>query len=554
MSQKKHGKTIAGNILVQGGILAIAGLVARIIGLVRRIPLTNIIGDMGNGYYANAYEIYSIVLLLSSYSLPVAISRLVASRTEKGQIKNTQRYFRGALLFAVISGGLSCFLVFVFANPLASKIMGEPKSAMALRVLAPTLFIFAVMGAFRGYFQGKGTMVVTAISQIIEQIILVVTSLVFAHIFFRIGSKFGNVMMDENFAPALGAAGATVGCGLGALASLFYCAVCYQLYVKKVVHNQIPMDPTRKTESMGKVMLTIFLTVVPFIMSTVIYNVSSILDQSMFNHYMEEINELDLKTLSMGVYSGKYRVLINLPVALANAMVSAIVPSLSASISKNDHVTARMKVTSAIRITMVITIPCAVGLAVLGKPIVSMLFSGEVNMAANMLYIGTLSIIFFALSTLGNGVLQGIGKINVPVINAVIALVINVGSLQLFLRGFKMGIYSVVLANMLFSLVMCILNHLAIHRFLHYKQEVRRTFIIPFFCSLVMGGAAFLVYLLFQIFLPDPIACLIAILIAIIVYFIMMVVFKGFTKETFDDIPMGGRFLKFFRKFGLFRK
>ena len=216
MSQKKHKKTIAGNILVQGGILAIAGLVARMIGLVRRIPLTNIIGDMGNGYYANAYEIYSIVLLLSSYSLPVAISRLVASRTEKGQIKNTQRYFRGALLFAVISGGLSCFLVFVFANPLASKIMGEPKSAMALRVLAPTLFIFAVMGAFRGYFQGKGTMVVTAISQIIEQIILVVTSLVFAHIFFRIGSKFGNVMMDENFAPALGAAGATVGCGLGA--------------------------------------------------------------------------------------------------------------------------------------------------------------------------------------------------------------------------------------------------------------------------------------------------------------------------------------------------
>jgi stage V sporulation protein B len=554
MSKKKRNRTIAGSILVQGGILAVAGLVARMIGLVRRIPLTNIIGDMGNGYYANAYEIYSIVLLLSSYSLPVALSRLVAARTEKGQYKNTQKYFKGALIFAVVSGGLSCFLVSVFANPLASKIMGEPKSAMALRVLAPTLFIFAVMGAYRGYFQGKGTMVVTAISQIVEQIILVVTSLVFAHIFFQIGSKFGNVMMDENFAPALGAAGATVGCGLGALASLFYCMVCYQLYVKKTVANQVAMDATRKSESMGKVMLTILLTVVPFIMSTVIYNVSSILDQSMFNHYMEEINELDLKTLSMGVYSGKYRVLINLPVALANAMVSAIVPSLSASISKNDHVTARMKVNSAIRITMVITIPCAVGLAVLGKPIVGMLFSGEVNMAANMLYIGTLSIIFFALSTLGNGILQGIGKIHTPVMNAVIALVINVASLQLFLRGFKMGIYSVVLANMLFSLVMCVLNHLAIYRHLHYRQEIKRTFIIPFLCSLVMGGVTLLVYLLFNIFLPSPVACLIAIFIALIVYFVLMILFKGFTKETFDEIPMGGTILRFLRKFGLFRK
>ncbi|MBR3040619.1 MAG: polysaccharide biosynthesis protein [Lachnospiraceae bacterium] len=552
MSKKK--KTIAGSILVQGGILAIAGIVARIIGLVRRIPLTNIIGDMGNGYYANAYEIYSIVLLLSSYSLPVAISRLVAARTEKGQIKTTQKYFRGALLFALISGGLACLVVFSFADTLATKIMGEPKSAMALRVLAPTLLIFAVMGAFRGYFQGKGTMVVTAISQIIEQIILVVTSLVFAKIFFTIGSKYGNVMMDPNYAPALGAAGATVGCGLGALASLFYVMVNYQLYVKKVVSKQVVMDPTRKTENMGRVMLIIFLTVVPFILSTVIYNVSGIINQSIYNHHMEALGEFDLKTLSMGVYSGKYKVLINLPIALANAMVSAIVPSLSASVSKNDRVTARMKVQSAIRITMVITIPCAVGLAVLGKPIVGMLFSGEVDMAARMLYIGTLSIIFFALSTLGNGVLQGIGKINVPVINAAIALVFNVLSLLLFLKGFKIGIYAVVLANLMFSLIMCVLNHIAIHKYLHYKQEVKQTFLIPALCSIVMGFATFLVFLLLQLITKSSkIACIISIFVAMIVYMVMMVVFRGFTKDTFQELPAGDKMLRFFQRFGLFR-
>lgn len=551
---KETKNSVAGGILVQGGILALAGIISRAIGLIRRIPLTNIIGDVGNGYYANAYEIYSIILLLSSYSLPVAISRLVAARTEKGQIKNTQKLFQGALLFAVISGGLSCILVLIFADFLATTVMGEPKSAMALRVLAPTLFIFAVMGAFRGYFQGKGTMVVTAISQIIEQIILVVTSLVFASLFFGIGTKFGNVMMDEKFAPALGAAGATVGCGLGALASLLYVVINYQLYVKKVVQREVAIDQTKRTEKMSKIMWIILITVVPFIMSTVIYNVSGILNQSMYNHYMEGIGELDLKTLAMGVYSGKYKVLINLPIAFANAMVSTIVPSLSASVSKNDKVTARMKVATAIRVTMVITIPCAVGLAVLGRPIVDMLFNGEIDMAARMLYIGTLSIIFFALSTLGNGVLQGIGKIYTPVINAVIALIINVGSLLLFLYGFKIGIYSVVLANMLFSLVMCILNHVAIHRYLHYKQELKQTFLIPLLCSVIMGVIIFLIYILFKLFLPDFAACLIAIGVGMIVYLITMTLFKGITKEIFGMVPLGDQILNIFRKFGLLRK
>jgi len=551
---KETKNQVAGGILLQGGILALAGIISRAIGLVRRIPLTNIIGDVGNGYYANAYEIYSIILLLSSYSLPVAISRLVAARTEKGQIKNTQKLFRGALLFAVISGGISCLLVLIFADFLATTVMGEPKSAMALRVLAPTLFIFAVMGAFRGYFQGKGTMVVTAVSQIIEQIILVVTSLVFASLFFGIGTRFGNIMMDDKFAPALGAAGATVGCGLGALASLFYVVINYQLYVKRVVQKEAAADPTKRTEKMGKIMWIIFITVVPFIMSTVIYNVSGILNQSMYNHYMEGIGELDLKTLAMGVYSGKYKVLINLPIAFANAMVSTIVPSLSASVSKNDKVTARMKVATAIRVTMVITIPCAVGLAVLGRPIVDMLFNGEIDMAARMLYIGTLSIIFFALSTLGNGVLQGIGRIYTPVLNAIIALIINIGSLILFLYGFKIGIYSVVLANMLFSLVMCVLNHVAIHRHLHYKQEIKQTFLAPLLCSAIMGVVIFLIFILFKLFLPDFAACLVAIGVGIIIYLITMTLFKGITKEIFGMIPLGDQILSVFRKFGLLRK
>jgi len=182
MSEEKRNK-IKHGIIMQGSILAVAGLIARMIGILRRIPLTNIIGDAGNGYYAAAYEVYALILLLSSYSLPLAVSKLVAARVSRGQYKNANRIFMGSLCFALISGGIAMFFVLFFAEFLAANVMAEPMSAVALRMLAPTLLIVAVMGVFRGYFQGLGSMTPTAISQIVEQIFLVVFSLLFADIF-----------------------------------------------------------------------------------------------------------------------------------------------------------------------------------------------------------------------------------------------------------------------------------------------------------------------------------------------------------------------------------
>ncbi|MBQ7832894.1 MAG: oligosaccharide flippase family protein, partial [Lachnospiraceae bacterium] len=176
----ERSKKVGRGIVVQGGILAAAGLIARAIGIVRRIPLTNIIGDMGNGYYAAAYELYAIILLLSSYSLPLAVSKMVSARVSRGQYKNAAKIFKASLMFAVLSGGIACLFVLIFADFLAGVVMGEIMSATALRVLAPTLLIVAIMGVFRGYFQGLGTMTPTAISQIVEQIFLVIFSLVFA--------------------------------------------------------------------------------------------------------------------------------------------------------------------------------------------------------------------------------------------------------------------------------------------------------------------------------------------------------------------------------------
>lgn len=538
----ERSKKVRNGIVIQGSILAIAGLIVRAIGIVRRIPLTNIIGDAGNGFYGAAYEIYAIILLLSSYSLPLAVSKMVAARVSRGQYRNAKKIFKASLVFAVVSGGLACLFVLFFADFLAGTVMSEPMSATALRVLAPTLLIVAVMGVFRGYFQGLGTMTPTAISQIVEQIFLVIFSLIFADIAFGRGQLYDNLMMSENYAPAQGAAGATLGCGIGALAGLLFLLMVF-FVSRKNMQKAEQKDVTRANEDYISIFRVLLLTIVPVILSSVAYNLCGTLDQSIFNHYMTDLGLGAEQTDIWGVYSGKYKVLINLPIALASAMCSAIVPSLSGSFANNDIAGARSKVAMAIRVTMMVTIPGAVGLSVLGTPIVDMLFTGEVDLAGQMLLFGTLSIVFYALSTLGNGILQGIGKMYIPIINAMISLVIHLLSLWVMLYYMDLGIMSVVFSNIIFSLVMFILNHLAIRRLIGYKQELIKTFIVPLIVSLIMGAISFGVYHLFLLFLPLTTSCIIAIVVAVLVYFAGMVLLKGFRENELARIPLIGNTL-----------
>lgn len=529
--------------ILQGGILAFAGIIVRLIGLIRRIPLTNIIGDEGNGYYAAAYEVYAIILMISSYSLPLAVSRLVAARVSRGQYKNAKRIFKGSMAFAIVSGGIACLFMLIFANFLAGTVMSEPRSALAMQILAPTLLVVAVMGVFRGYFQGLGTMTPTAVSQIVEQIFLVIFSLLGAYLAFNRGVLIGNLKMDENFAAANGAAGGTIGCFIGAISGLAFLAFLFIVSSSNRNHNELK-DVTKKTEDYTQIMRILIMTIVPVILSTVVYNISGVLNQMIFNKYMVSIGEIDLKTFQWGVYSGKYKVLINIPIALANAMCSSIVPTLANSIANHNRAQARDKVRSVIRITMMISIPCAVGLAVLGKPIVDMLFTGEIDLAAQMLYVGTASVIFYALSTLGNGILQGIGKMRIPVINALIALLLQLGALYVMLKYMNLGIFSVVYANIIFSIIMCVLNHLAIRKHLEYRQEWRRTFLVPFMAAAVMGLIAFGIYQLFRLFLPYQSATIIALVIAMIVYAVLFILLRGATEKELTELPCGRTIVK----------
>lgn len=527
------------NFIVQGGILAMTGIISRIIGLVYRIPLQKKIGDSGMGYYSAAFQIYSIMLIISSYSLPTAVSKLVAARVAKGQYRNARKIFRGAMLFACITGGATCLIVMFGADAMASNIMNLPKSAIALRVLGPTLLIVAVMGVIRGYFQGLGTMMPTAFSQLFEQIVNAVISVVAAIYLFEYGTKVSGLLHDQSFSAAYGAAGGTFGTGAGAMAGLLMLAVMFAVHNREMKKN-ILSDETPKNDSFHKIFRILILTILPVILSSTIYNISDVLDQGIFGSIMAKkgMNEHDIASY-WGIFSTKYKVIINVPVALANALCSSIMPTLTGCIEQGKMKLARHKVRLGMRFVMIIAFPCAMGLSVLGRPILSMLFTGEIEIPAMLLRMGSATVILYSMSTLSNGVLQGINKLNIPVRNAAIALAIHVGVLYLCIGVLDLKLYGVVISLIVFALTVCVLNWISIGRYLTYKQEIRKTFVIPFIASAIMGLVIGLMYLLIRKGTSDNISTVISILIGVCVYFIALLKLKGVNETEIRSFPGG---------------
>jgi stage V sporulation protein B len=539
------------NFIIQGSILAAAGIICRIIGIVYRIPLTNIIGNEGNGYYSCAFEIYGIMLLLSSYSLPLAVSKLVSARVAKGQRKNAYRIYKSALVFAGAVGIVFSLITFFGADFMAGTLMSQPMSAIALKILAPTLFIVAIMGVLRGYYQGLGTMMPTVFSQVFEQIVNAIVSVGAAFYLFSYGKKLDALLYTETYAPAYGAAGGTLGTGIGALTGLLFLVLVAAMY-KTVINRQIRRDKSKYQEGYAEIFPILIFTIVPVVLSTAVYNISSILDQGMFNKIMTmQGNESKHVAELFGIYTGKYKLLTNVPIAIASALSASTVPSLTRALAEGNERLASRKISSSIRFTMIVVIPCAVGLTVLASPILQLLFRDSTVLPARMLQIGSITVVLYALSTLTNGILQGINQMRIPVRNAAISLVIHLIALFIMLTVFKWGIYSVVFATILFALLMCIFNGIAIHRHIDYDQEIKYTFVIPAIAAIFMGITVFIVHFLLFKILSNSISTIVAIMIGAIVYFVLMLVLKGISEDDLEHMPKGYLLINIARKLHL---
>jgi len=542
------------DFIVQGSILAVAGIVVRLIGLMYRIPLQNKLGDDAMGIYSSAYNVYNIILLLSSYSIPLAVSKMVAARVSVKQYRNTYRIFKGAMFFSVTLGLIAAAISYFGAGFFADKILKMPDAEMAIKTLSPAIFIMAVLGVLRGYFQGQGTMIPTAISQLLEQIVNAGISLIAAFYLFGFGAEQDLLLNTTNKAGAYGASGATLGTVAGALTALLFCGFVFFAY-QRTLAGKIARDKKNPIEPYSDLIRILVATIVPVVLSTAIYNISSLVDNSIFGYYVEfkGITEAEYKSV-WGIYSGKYTLLTNVPVAIANALASSAIPALVMAVTKRERADALLRVNMTIRFTMIIAIPCTVGLMILAKPIVQLLYPGDAGLASELLILGGLAVAFFSLSTVSNAILQGINKMKVPVRNALISLIVHIGILFLLLYVLDMGIYGVVIANMLFGLTMCMLNSACIAEYLQYRQEIKKTFVLPSVAAVIMGALAWGVYhLIYNLLASNTVATLAAIFIAIIVYGVLLLLLKCVDEVELYDFPMGGRLVKLAKKMHLLR-
>ena len=545
---KKNGDK---SFLVQGSVLAAAGVITKIIGAVYRVPLVNILGDKGMGYYGVAFQIYAIALTLTSYSLPLAVSKLVSARNAVGQYRNAHKVFRIALSFAFTVGGSAALLIFFGADIIASHIMKMSLSAYALRVLAPCILVVAVLGVFRGFFQGNKSMIPTAFSQVLEQIVNAAVSIMGAYFLRKLAKA---AKKGENYSLAMAAVGGTLGTVAGAVFALLFLMFVFAAY-QRVMKRQRRRDRTRRRESYEHIFRALLFTIAPVLLSSTVYNLSGVIDNAMFGTIMSAQGhaESDYAGL-LGILSGKYDTIINVPLAFSNALGASLVPSLVATAKSGNRRQVNSKISLFVRFNMMIAIPSAVGLFVLAKPILDLIFFTENNdVSAKMLQIGAVSVIFYCLSTVTNAVHQGLDNMMVPVKSASISLVVHIVSLFVMMVVFQWGIYGVVVSKIVFSATASMLNSHALRQKVGYIQEQKKTFLIPLLASAIMGALSLGAYSLFRLLIGQKPATLVAILIAVAAYGAALVLLGGVSEEEMAEMPKGRLLAKVCRKVRLFR-
>jgi stage V sporulation protein B len=541
------------NFIVQGTILAVAGLIVRIIGLIYRIPLTNMIGDEGMGYYSFAYEPYSVMLLLSYHGLPTAVSKLVAQYNGSGRYRNSYRVFRAGLCVAAGIGFVTGLFMWFGAGFIADTLNHQPMSAFALKVLGPTLFILSIMGILRGYFQGMGTMVPTAVSQVFEAIVNAIVSLVAAYYLFRAGRRFDLVTGSASHAEGYGAAGGTIGTLAGAVTALLFLLFVLAVY-KSVLSRRFRKDHTGGMEEYRTIGQALFLIAAPVIGSSILFNISTTLDGMIFSGIMQSVHKIskDVVASSWGIFTNKYKIMIMIPVAISTALATSIVPDFSEEMTAGNRGRVAKKVHFALRFSMIVAIPCAVGLSVLSEPILTLLFNPVTASDIQLLRFGSLAAVAYSFSTISNAVLQGINELKRPLIHAGISLVVHLALLAFLVGVCKAGIYGVMVSYIVFAVLICALNTISIQRVLPYQQEWKKTFLLPVICSVIMGVAVFGVHtgvgLLTEHRLPDVLC---SIVVGVVIYGVLLILSRAIEEEDLYHFPRGEKIVGVVRKLHL---
>lgn len=533
MSKKENNNTLVKNAT----FLMVAALISKIIGMLYKSPLTTLIGRESFACFQFAQNAYFILLMIASFSIPQAVSKIMSERIAFKRYRDAQRVFKGALLYAVIAGGIAALVCIFGASILVPDNMANAR--LALQMLAPTIFVSGILGVFRGYFQAYRNMLPTSISQILEQIAVATVALLASGFMVR---HFANA--GEDTLQRWSAAGATMGTGAGVCTAFLFMLFVYRVN-HKTIAKKIKNDRVSVNESYRSIMKIILLIAAPIILSAFIYNVNGYINGVMYTSILGWKGVPNSLVKQNYAEYGFFMTLINIPLTLASTAPTSMMPEVSAQYAIGDLEETKRKIDQATWIAMLISIPASVGLAVLAQPVTRLIFPSTEGVAGQLMVIGVITVILNSTSNISNGVLQAIGKANIPMINAAISLGVDIVFLALVLVFTNMGIYAVVLAMVVYALVMCVLNDRALKKYLGYKNPWRAAYFVPILASIPMGIVAVVVYKLVHVVIGSNFISLIpSIALAMVVYFVGYLVVAKPKKEDLAALPGGTRLVQ----------
>ncbi len=525
-------------------VLMISQLVIKLLGLIYKIYLTNKegFGDTGNAIYSSGYQIYALLLTISSIGVPNAISKLVSEKVAIGDSKGAHRIFKIALLTFGLIGFIATMILFLGAGYISNVILQIPEAEMTLVALSPAIFFVTIASVLRGYFNGREKISVTAKSQTLEQIFKTVLTVIVVEI----------VGLVTNLNTTLMSAGANLATTLSVLLSFGYLTLYYKIYKRDIaveIKNSVNYKHERLTSIVKRILFVSIPITLSAIMSTLNKNIDSI---TVVRGLKKFLSEAEAKS-QYGILSGKVDTLITLPLSFNIAFATALVPSISSSMARGEKESASKRISFSILISILIGLPCTVGMMIFSKQIINLLFPNATN-GSLLLQISAITIIFSVLAQTINGALQGLGKIMTPAITSTIGLITKLIANIWLISIPGIGVYGAAIGSIINNIVAFVLSYIVLAKTIKLDTKFTKYIIKPIIATIAMGICSYYIYFLFAGIISERIATIIAILTAIIIYVLLVIILKILDEEEMRMIPYGSKLIKVLEKLGFYKK
>ena len=528
-NNKEDNRINSSEILLKGAtILAIAGIVSKIFGAIFRIPLTNMIGAEGQSYYSAAYPVYQLLYTIATAGFPVAISRMVSERIAQGDYNNAHRAYRLALKVSAVLGLIAFAIMFAGAGAIA-RAYKNPGAEASMRAISFALLLTPFLASMRGYYQGRQEMKPTAVTEVVEQMARVAAGLSLAYVFYRTSLEKA-------------AAGATFGASAGVIAALIVMMFIYRRDRER--RKQLSKDSVIREESDRQRLKELIIFVVPITIGSSIMPIMFNIDAAIVMRRLLETgwSESMSKTL-YGLMGGYCDPIVGMPFVFVDALCISLMPAVTTAFTLKNKEQLDEHIKTGLKTMMVITYPCTIGLIVLARPILTMLYykkQDEAVMAVPTMQILAVTIVILAIMRAFSTSLQGIGRMMLPVWNLFIGAVVKTIVSYILVGIPALNVKGAALGSVAAYTTAGILNYLALRKYAGVSLDVKSIFITPLYAALIMGAGAFGMYrLMFLITSSNAVSTLAAILAGVIIYFVTIFLTGAVTREEIEMIPKG---------------